>query len=202
MLCADGGEVAALVRAGNEFIASGSAALPLPSLRAQQALQHPLSEPPSVPSGGRRKAPLMAVPLPSLGAQLATSPPPPRDQQTRQSLLSAPRSPLSSKRSKNHSLTCRGRTSLLTQSLVNRGDHGFTPQPGVRSPTVHYIVGALAAAKENAAQPSMVLAYDPESDAVSRIHEILGSDAHCASYSLRDQTPLFGSAPNYAWSSP
>ena len=96
-------------------------ALPLPSLRAQQALRHPLSEPPSVPSGGRRKAPLMAVPLPSLGAQLATSPPPPRDQLTRQSLLSAPRSPLSSKRSKNHSLTCRGRTSLLTQTLVKLG---------------------------------------------------------------------------------
>ena len=103
---------------GIECIASGSAALPLPSLRAQQALRHPLSEPPSVPSGGRRKAPLMAVPLPSLGAQLATSPPPPRDQLTRQSLLSAPRSPLSSKRRKNHSLTCRGRTSLLTQTLV------------------------------------------------------------------------------------
>ena len=56
---------------GNECIASGSAALLLPSLRAQQALRHPLNEPPSVPSGGRRTAPLMAVPLPSLGAQLA-----------------------------------------------------------------------------------------------------------------------------------
>ena len=80
--------------------------------------------------------------------------------------------------------TCRGRMNLLTQTLVDGGNHGFTAQLGVRSPTAHYIVGTLTAAKQNAAQPSMVPS-NPIGDTVARIHEILRSDATSANASLK-----------------